>query len=135
MLREQICKDPELQVQFDFIIANKKLDFNQKVDQLKDLCNYLKKQQEIDFNTQMVKKRVKEITRVADQIEETNQRLCNEIESYKFESMYGEPIPNNESRAINIFNLLEQTRLDSVDQTWTKDELEHFSGDLWLTTD
>lgn len=72
MLREQLCKDPELKVQFDFIIANKKIDFNQKVDQLKDLCNYLKKQQEIDFNTQQVKKRVKEITRVAEEIEETN---------------------------------------------------------------
>ena len=48
--------------------------------------------------------------------------------------MYGEPIPDNEERAINIFNLLEKSRLDSVDQMWTKDELEHYSGDLWLTT-
>ena len=96
-------------------MANKKLDFNQKVDQLKDLCNFLKKQQEIDFNTQQVKNRVKEITRVADEMEETNQRLCNDIENFKFESMYGEPIPDNEKRAIDIFNLLEKTRLDSVD--------------------
>lgn len=134
-MKEQILQNPELNVQFNFIISNKKLDFNQKVDQLKDLCNYVKKQKEIDFNTQMVKKRVKEITKVAEEIEDTNQRLCNDIETYKFESMYGDPIPNNEKRAIDIFNLLEQTRLDSVEQMWTRDELEHYSGDLWLTTD
>jgi hypothetical protein len=60
--------------------------------------------------------------------------LCNDIETYKFESMYGDPIPDNEKRAINIFNLLEQTRLDSDEQFWTKDELDQFSGDLWQTT-
>jgi hypothetical protein len=49
--------------------------------------------------------------------------------------MYGDPIPDNEIRAINIFNLLEQTRLESSDQFWTKDELDQFSGDLWQTTD
>ena len=49
--------------------------------------------------------------------------------------MYGDPIPDNEKRAINIFNLLEQTRLDSDEQFWTKDELDQFSGDLWQTTD
>ena len=71
---------------------------------------------------------------MAEEIEETNQLLCNDIETYKFESMYGDPIPDNETRAINIFNLLEQSRLDSVEQMWTRDELEHYSGDLWQTT-
>jgi hypothetical protein len=44
--------------------------------------------------------------------------------------MYGEPIPDNEKRAINIFNLLEQSRLDAVESLWTKDELEHFSVNI-----
>jgi hypothetical protein len=46
-------------------------------------------------------------------MELTNQQFANEIENYKFESLYGKPIPENEERAINIFNLLETCRIES----------------------
>ncbi len=68
-------------------------------------------------------------------MELTNQQFANEIENYKFESLYGKPIPENEERAINIFNLLETCRIESNEQAWTKDELESHKVDLWMTAE
>jgi hypothetical protein len=88
-LRSQIADDPDVRTQFDYIVSNGKIDFHTKIDMLKDLSNYLKKKVENERQLAVVRKRVREINTITEEIEETNQQMANQLNNYQFESKYG----------------------------------------------
>lgn len=114
---------------------------------LKDLSNYLQKKFENERQLAFIKKRVNEIQNITEEIETTNQKMANDLHTFQFESKYGEDLPDNQKRAIKLFELLETVRVESKDAIWTKDELDHYQvtyylinndgdvqDDLWYTT-
>lgn len=81
-LKYKLGRDKQAQAQFDDIMANDKLDFHQKVEQLKMLSQYLKQKEKHQKYVNGLKSSINEMNELTDKFEFNNDDLALDLDQY-----------------------------------------------------
>lgn len=81
-LKYKLGRDKQVQAQFDDIMANDKLDFHQKVEQLKMLSQYLKQKEKHQNMVNGLKSSINEMNELTEKFEFNNDDLALDLDQY-----------------------------------------------------
>eukprot|EP00347_Sterkiella_histriomuscorum_P013592 403364126 len=131
-LRKKILEDQSSYKQFEGVIKDNG-SFTQKMEALKHLNQEFEMQ---EFKKQMVEQttqKIQQINTLGIKIEEINHDMEQSIAIFMADSE--QTSIENKQPGNKIQNMLESWEAEIKNKCWSKDELENYAGELWLTAD
>ncbi|CDW83144.1 UNKNOWN [Stylonychia lemnae] len=131
-LKKKIMEDEKSYKQYDLVVKEYG-SFTSKMDALKNLNGEFQKQDFLKKNLEETYSKINQIKALNNKIEETNLELGNNLDTFLADSE--REVLKTRRPGDKLHNMLEQWEREVKDQCWSRDELEFYSGELWLTAE